>query len=279
MKLYIRAHDLGVQGEKAIADRLTELGLDGVQLVAYKAVPDVAYQPGAITERRADEIHAALSAQGKEVALIGAYFNPVHSDRQKAARCKAVFEDYLAVAHRLGCDIVGSETGSYNDDKWTYHPMNRTDEALAQVVETFGDLAKTAARHGAWIGMEGAYGHVCYDVDRLDEAIHTIGAENIKVIFDLYNYLAMENVDQRYDILEHGLKTFAGRICVFHIKDCVITDGALKQVGVGQGIFDYEKILGLIDRYQPEAKLVLEGTTGADIEPAISHIKGILNQA
>ena len=34
MKLFIRAHDLGVKGEENIAQRLDELGLAGVQLVA-----------------------------------------------------------------------------------------------------------------------------------------------------------------------------------------------------------------------------------------------------
>ena len=38
MKLFIRAHDLGVTGEKEIVQKLCGLGLDGVQLVAYKAV-------------------------------------------------------------------------------------------------------------------------------------------------------------------------------------------------------------------------------------------------
>lgn len=40
MKLFIRAHDLGVTGEKEIVQKLCGLGLDGVQLVAYKVLPD-----------------------------------------------------------------------------------------------------------------------------------------------------------------------------------------------------------------------------------------------
>ena len=53
MKLFIRAHDLGVKGEENIAARLDELGLDGVQLVAYKCLDDVPYIPGAVTRERA----------------------------------------------------------------------------------------------------------------------------------------------------------------------------------------------------------------------------------
>lgn len=46
MKLCIRGHDLGVTGIGPIRDKLTAYGLDGVQLVAYKSCPDLAYVPG-----------------------------------------------------------------------------------------------------------------------------------------------------------------------------------------------------------------------------------------
>ena len=278
MKLFIRAHDLGVRGEDAVIERLNELGLDGIQLVAYKVLPDVPYMPGAMTERRAKQINAKLKAQSKSIPLIGAYFNPVHSDACKVANSVAVFENYLAQAPNLGSSVVGSETGSYNDDKWTYHPSNRTDAALNRVVETFSHLADVAEQYGVNIGMEGAYGHVCYSVDRLAEAVARIGKSNIKIIFDLYNYLSCDNVNDRYAILEHGLETFKDKICVFHIKDCTIENGRLKQCGVGKGIFDYRLILSMIAKYLPDANLVFEGTVGEDIPFAVQYIRSILGE-
>ena len=105
-------------------------------------------------------------------------------------------------------------------------------------------------------------------------AVKTIGADNIRFIFDLYNYLDGSNIDKMYDILEEGLQTFGDRICVFHIKDCTVNeDGSLKQCGVGKGIFDYGRILSEIKKVCPDANLVFEGTTGEDIAPAVAHIK------
>lgn len=278
MKLFIRAHDLGVKGEDAVIERLNALNLDGVQLVAYKVLPDVPYLPNAMTTERARNIAAKFAANDKTVPLIGAYFNPVHSNADKVKNSVAVFENYLEQARNLGCDVVGSETGSFNDDKWTYHPSNRTDEALNKVVATFSHLAEVAGRNGVNIGMEGAYGHVCYSVDRLAEAVDKIGASNIKIIFDLYNYLSNDNVDERYAILERGLRTFGDRICVFHVKDCVIDNGQLKQCAVGKGIFDYRLILSMINKYVPNANLVFEGTVGDDVQFAVDHIRNILGE-
>ena len=64
MKLCIRAHDLGVKGTENILNRLAELGIDGVQMVCYKAYEDVPYAPGGITEEKAAAIGQAFADRG-----------------------------------------------------------------------------------------------------------------------------------------------------------------------------------------------------------------------
>ena len=56
----IRAHDLAAKGENNIVKRLDELGLDGVQLVAYKSIDGVAYAKGSLSKERAKEIGDAV---------------------------------------------------------------------------------------------------------------------------------------------------------------------------------------------------------------------------
>ena len=275
MKLCIRAHDLGVKGMEPILNRLKELGLDGVQMVCYKAFDDVPYAPGGITEEKAAQIGAAFDQQGAVIPLVGAYFNPVHSNREKAERCEAIFAEYLKVCRSMGCVYVGSETGSFNDEPWIYHPKNRTEEGLQMVVETFSRLCDVAAEHGSMVSMEGAAGHVCYDVDTLARARKLIGKET-KVIFDLYNYLDESNQMEYLEILDKGIQVFKGEILLFHMKDCLLTPGsAPKQVPLGTGDLDMEAILRRIKNYDENAVLTLEGTTGTDIPHAVKTIKEI----
>ena len=278
MKIAFRTHDLGVKGLESAVEKCKECGISAVQLVAYKFLDDVKYAPGGIDRARAAQIGKAFASADISVPLIGAYFNPVHSDKEKVARCKQVFKEYLTFAGELGANIVGSETGSFNDDKWTYNPLNRTEEALQTVIETFKELAAFAKAQGAYIGMEGAAGHVCWNVKTLKRAVDSIGADNIKIIFDIYNYLDASNYGSYLEILDEGLKTFAGKIHVFHIKDCVFEDGKLKQVAPGKGMFDFEKILSRIKAYDKDAYLVLEGTTGDDIVPCTQFIKSVWNR-
>lgn len=275
MKLCIRAHDLGVKGEEAILRRIEQLGIDGVQMVCYKACEDVPYTPGGITQRRAEQIGTAFADAGKMIPLVGAYFNPVHSDREKAARCEAIFSEYLMHCNRMGCSVVGSETGSFNDDKWTYHPQNRTPEALQTVVDTFSRLCDVAAQHGSMVAMEGAAGHVCWNVQTLAKARTMIGKPTL-VIFDLYNYLDEENQDRYLQILDEGLETFAGEILLFHMKDCNFVPGQKPvQTPFGKGQMDIETILRKIKHYDENAVLTLEGTTAEHIADAVKTIKTI----
>lgn len=269
---------MGVKGLQPAIDKCKASGISAVQLVAYKFLEEIKYAPNVLNDENSKVIGAALKEAGIDVPLIGAYFNPVHSDKQKVANCKHIFKDYLTYSKNLGCNIVGSETGSFNDDKWTYNPLNRTPEALATVIETFSELADYAKSVGANVGMEGAAGHVCYDVATLNKAIKAINADNIKVIFDIYNYLDASNYKNYLEIFDEGLKTFDGKILLFHIKDCVFEEGKLKQVAPGKGMFDFDKILKKIKSYDKDAYLVLEGTTGADIEPCKNFIQQVWNK-
>lgn len=275
MKVCIRAHDLGVRGTEAILGRLTELGLDGVQMVCYKAWDDIPYQPGAITEEKAKQIGDAFRQAHKLVPLVGAYFNPVHSNPEKVERGVGVFQDYLRLCAQLGSGVVGSETGSFNDDHWTYHPRNRTEEALQSVVGTFSQLCDYARDYGAAVAMEGAAGHVCYNVATLARA-RTMMDRPTRVIFDLYNYLDASNQGDYLSILDEGLDTFGGDILLFHMKDCRFVSGQKpEQVPFGTGEMDLEKVLGKIKAYDADAVLTLEGTTGDSIANAVTTIKSI----
>ena len=275
MKICIRAHDLGVKGTEKILQKIRALGIDGVQMVCYKAYDDIPYSVGAITQEKAAAIGTAFCEAGAVIPLVGAYFNPVHSDREKANRCEAIFGEYLRCARAMGCGYVGSETGSFNDDKWTYHPRNRTEEALDTVVATFSRLCDIAAENGSMVAMEGAAGHVCWNVQTLAEARKRIGKPT-KVIFDLYNYLDETNQTEYLSILEEGLDTFAGEILLFHMKDCCFVQGDKPmQVPFGTGEMDLKAILKRIKAYDENAVLTLEGTTGEHILHAVTTIKTI----
>lgn len=273
MQVCVRAHDLEVKGLKHIISALRSVGADGAQLVGWKSFEDVENAPAGITPQRALEIGAAFRKAGLTIGLIGAYFNPVHSDSEKVGNGVRVFCDYLAMSGLMGCSVVGSETGSYSDEPWVYHPGNRAEEALGRIVEVFRGLCDFAATHQAIVGIEGASGHVCYDIETLNGALRMISRDNLRIIFDLYNFLDNGNCRDYLSILTEGLTAFAGRIHCFHIKDCIFTKNGIKQCAVGKGDMDFGSIMAMIKSYDKDAILVLEGTKSSDLKQSIRFIR------
>ena len=144
------------------------------------------------------------------------------------------------------------------------------------MVATFSELCDIGADCGAVVAMEGAAGHVCYDVDTLQRAQTMMNRPNTRVIFDLYNYLDADNQGDYLKILDRGLDLFGGEIQVFHMKDCILQNGRKPlQTPFGQGTLDLRAILGRIKAYDPNAVLVLEETVAPHIIPAVETIKNI----
>lgn len=279
MKLCIRAHDLGTKGIDGIVDRMKTLGLDGLQLVCYKAFDEITYTPNSITAEKAQEIGDALRNNGIDVPLVGAYFNPVHSDKSKVANSVAIYKDYLKNCNTLGGLAVGSETGSFNDDDWSYNPKNRTKEALGQVVSVFSELCDYALDYNAVVAMEGAAGHVCWNVETLAEAQRMMNRRNTRVIFDLFNYMDKDNQGDYLDILDRGLDTFGDKILLFHMKDCTFSNSnAPVQVPYGRGEMNITEVIRRIKAHNKDAVLTLEDTTGEHIAYAAETIRRIWDE-
>ena len=211
-----------------------------------------------------------------KVAMLGAYFNPVHSNKELVQKNKEYFIEHLKYASIVGADYVGTETGSYNDDKWTYNPKNQTEEGYQDTMSIFKELAIKAKEYKTTMLMEPAYGHVIFNVDTLKRAINELNNEFVKVTIDLYNLLYIGNYNNYKEIFINALSTFNDNIKIIHLKDFIVDGDKLVQTGLGKGILDYNFIIKSIKKYAPNATLVFEGVVGDDIESSLKLIKSLL---
>ena len=156
MKIGVRVHDFGKSDPKTLAKKAKAVGFNGVQLVLNKAVEGETGLPGSLTKSKALNIHNAFAAEGLEIFMMGAYFNPVHSNKELVKTNIKKFKEHLKYLNDFDGHFVGSETGSFNDDKWTYHPLNRTEEADQEVKRIFEELAGYAKDVDGNIALEGA---------------------------------------------------------------------------------------------------------------------------
>ena len=238
MKLCIRAHDLGVKGTEAILSRLEALGLDGVQMVCYKAYDDIAYLPGGITREKARAIGKAFAESGHVIPLVGAYFNPVHSDKGKVNRCFEIYADYLKVCQEMGCNVVGSETGSFNDDKWTYHPQNRTEEALQTVKTDLAQLPELSGGIGYYRYRDAL---ICQQVllESMLNYMDTVGVTRGSALYYHPQGQKREGLEETFRFISQP-KAGADRVQTGVLTEagCAFTWRAVRPMPQGQDVFE-----------------------------------------
>lgn len=277
MKLGVRLHDFGKSNAYDLAIKAKEVGFDGVQFVINKAIEGESGLKGTLSNEKLCDMAKAFKDNNIDVMMLGSYFNPVHSDKNKVHTFVEKFKDHLQFAHIFNCKYVGSETGSFNDDSWTYNPLNRTEEAYQEVKRIFKDILEVAKETSCHVALEGAYGHCMYEPKALKRLYDDLDNGNLDIIVDVYNYLYIGNYQQRYEILKECLNLFGDKIKVFHIKDFIIQDDKLVQVGIGKGIMNWEKMLPLIYEVCPNASLVFEGVKKEDMQSSYDYFRPLMN--
>ncbi|MCR4822854.1 MAG: sugar phosphate isomerase/epimerase [Treponema sp.] len=276
MKILIRPHDIGKGSADFLGRNAHDWGFDGVQLAIAKAVEGQTGNPGTLTDEVVSEIRKGFNDHNVEIPLLGAYFNPVHSNKDKVKAGAEKYADHLRHAAEFGAKCVASETGSYNDDKWTYNPKNQTEEAFQEVKKIFAPMPSIAKESGVCMALEGAWGHCMYKPEMLKRLADEIdpGQENFRFIVDIYNYLYIGNHEERAEIFERCLKLFKGKIFGFHLKDYVVNGEELEIAPLGQGIMGWKDFLPLIKEQCPDAYLIFEGVK--DVPASLKFVKSTL---
>jgi sugar phosphate isomerase/epimerase len=278
MRIGIRGHDVKVSTPEEVANAIKEAGFDYVQLVINKALIDDNNNPMSLDDSNVKIISEAFKKANVNVAMLGCYFNPIHSNKLKVEKSINYFIKNLELAHYFSCSYVGTETGSYNDDKWTYHPANHTVEAFIQVAEVFKILVESAKRYNATILVEPAYNHVIYNAIILQKLLNIINdEEHLKVTIDLFNLLNVENYHQYKEIFIDCLEKFGPKIKIIHLKDFIFNNQQLVQTSLGDGMIDFDFIFNNIRKYNLDATMIFEGITKEGIDRSFKHIKKFIS--
>lgn len=270
LKFGIRGHDLVTKSNvDELVKKMKEHDLKYLQLVFPKTFADYSYDSSYV-----NNVLNKLNEAGIQVKMLGAYFNPVHSDKKVVDSGVNNFISNLDISHLFNA-CVGSETGSYNDSPWTYVPKNHTEEGYQETLSIFKKLVEHADKIEANISVEAAWGHVIYSPDCLSRFVKDLNSPDVFVTIDLFNLLYPGNFEDRDYIFEKALTTFKDKIKIIHLKDGKIVDGKLVQCAPGKGDFHYSFMIQEIFKYCPDATLIFEGVKEDDIDESYSALKTI----
>jgi len=276
MRIGIRGHDLGKNTPAAFAQSVVDAKLESLQLVLPKAIEYTGDIHPIIDDELTQEVKTALDEKGVKVAMMGAYFNPVHSNKTLVAETVENFNNHLKKAKFFGTELVGTETGSYNDDEWTWHEHNQTEDAYQEVLKVFKEILPVATQAKTYLTIEPAYHHVISTPKRLKRLVDDLNSQNVRVIFDLFNLLHDENTHEQHSLIDEMIDLLGDKIMIVHAKDFVLEEGQLMQVAPGKGDLDYPYLINKLKTLKTAPDLILEGVEGDDIEFSRTFLSGLI---
>lgn len=260
-KIGVRGHDVGKFDAKQLSEEITAFGFKGVQLVFKKALLDQRY----------DNLDRFKSFK-PDIYMLGAYFNPVHPNKDEVIKGVNYFKDMLSIQTTLNASYVGTESGSLMGSPWGYMKENHTDETFEMLFPIFEDLLAHAEKVDGKIAIEGAWNHVLYSPKRVNEFVRRLNHDRLFVTVDLYNFLNIDNYKHQNEIFDEAIHLMKDKIKIIHFKDYIVKDNKLKQVGLGQGLMDYPYIINKIKQELPHAFLIFEGVKRDDLKSSLACI-------
>ena len=260
LRLGVRAHDFGCASAEDLASRIAGAGFCCVQLALNKAIAGLNLRAGDLTGDLASEIGEAFARHGVAIEVLGCYINPIYPDLAARRALLDYFKDNLRFARQFGCGLVALESGSVNPD-YLPHPENHSEESFSAMMTSLSELVAEAESCGVTVGLEAVTPHTVSSAQKMRRVLDTIGSKHLKVVFDPVNLLCAENVADHARVVSEALELLGDDIAVFHAKDFIVENGALKTVPAGRGELDYRPVLDFLRSHDPKLAILLEETT------------------
>ncbi len=275
MKIGVRAHDFSQNGtlDNLVAPLKTH-EVECIQLALYKALD---YKLDTFVEKDAEFVGKKLQNVNIDIEVLGCYINPINEDEiELKTECER-FLKHIDFAKIMGAKLVGTETGSINKNL-TYNPQNHTHQSYLKLLKSLEIFAQKAEQAGVNIGIEAVHNLVLYSPQKTHEMLKDMACENIKIIFDPVNLLYSENYVNHLEVVREAFSLYADKIKAIHVKDFVF-DKKVKEVLLGQGLFNYAQFFNLTKEYAVEANLLLEGYIPENYTCARDVLRSIIQRS
>lgn len=265
LRIGVRAHDFGKRTPEELAKKIAEKKASYIQLALGKALAGMNTGPGTINPGMAHYIRDTFARYQIHIAVLGCYINPIHPDPVERRKALDRFKEHLRFARDFGCSIVGTETGTVTPD-FSYHPDTHSAKGFELILESVAELVAEAEKFGVFVGIEGVTKHSVSTPEKMARVIETIKSNNLQVILDPCNFISEDNYERQEEIIKQAFDLFGDRIQILHAKDFTIENGKKKIVPIGEGLLNYDLLMGLIKKHKPHLEILLEAVDPANVE-------------
>jgi len=253
----VRAHDYGKSTIEDLAVRIKRDGYKTTQLALKKALIDSDKLESVLNKAYSKKINRVVTKAGIETSVLGAYLNYAGLDDTRRSYNIIILKKHIEIAKTLGCRMVGTETGSLNDD-YSPHDENHGEAAYLRFKEVIEEAVNLADKEGIYLAVEAVSHHIIHTPERMNRLVRDINKDCLKVIFDISNLMTEDNWKEQEEIMSQAFRLLADKILVVHVKDFDFIDGKKVIVPLGQGKLNLDFLMEEVKKSSEKIDLLGE---------------------
>lgn len=267
-------------------DAMAGYGLDCTQFNA--ACLDIPSLPDQIDVPLWNRAAGAAESAGIRVAALSATFNLLDENKSRLTESFRRLKGLAYGATILGTNLLTLCSGTRNQqDMWTYHPQNQSDEAWREMIDAMRQALEIAVEYDVYLGIEPEVANVVSNAADGSRLINQLQSDRVRIVFDPAN-LYRPPADPRRDgyVITEALSLLRDHIAIAHCKDVADpathqhAEGLYAHVAAGTGILDYRHYLSELERLVPtDVPLILHGLNEEQIPGSIAFIRSRLHDA
>lgn len=255
LNLGMRGHDLNYDTPEQLAKALNKVGATSVQLALKKSFPWIKGEES-LTPSLGRYIKKCFDENGVNLSVLGCYINPVAEDDKVLRNQLDWFKANLIFAKYLGADMVGTETGPFNDPD-----PEKIEANYQKFLSSMKELVEVAEKVGTMIGIEAVVNNTICSPQVIKRFLDDINSPCVCVIFDITNALPSEDIQIQHKVVDEMFELCGNKIGVIHLKDFgYAQDGRRKYIIAGDqgGVVDFEYFLKKVKENCPCIDAIIE---------------------
>ncbi len=242
-----------------------------------------------VNPEASDSVVRAFRNAAKEadvvIAEVGAWSNPLASDRGERDRAIRLCTESLELAEKLGARCCVNVAGSVGAFWCGAHLDNTSEETFTRLVETIQRIVDSVQPKETFYTLETSPWNFPHDLDSYQRLLDSIDRTQVAVHFDPVNLI---NSPSRYfgnaEMIQEFLRAFGTNVKSCHAKDIQLDDDVytvrFSECRPGEGAIAYGVLIEELESIDPNMPLMLEHLADSDAyRRAADHIRLLYGDA
>ncbi len=258
----------------SLSANLDAIAATGAVSVQFDLVSAVASTfPTELSEATIETIKACFSERRLTMAALSGTYNMIDPDPQARALGAKGLNRVIALAPKLGAQVVTLCTGSRDPrSMWQKHPDNDTPEAWADLLVQMEEAVRVAEDFGVTLGVEPEIGNTINSVRKARRLLDEVRSPQLKIVMDGANIFQRGQLPHMRKVLDEAFELLGSDITLAHAKD-LDQDGEAGHVAAGRGRLDYPYYLELLRTSGFEGSIILHALKPAEAKDRLAFVR------